>query len=78
MKKFQFVLKRRSVNAIQLTFDSSLTSDNNESHDGETFKIVDDLYFIRDKDDTLYWTGFDDNDLKSVNAFRKFVRHGKL
>lgn len=67
----------KSVKAIQLTFESSLTSDNNGTYERETFKIAEDLYFMCDADDALYWTEFEYDELQNMNEFRKFVRHGR-
>lgn len=56
-------------------FCSYLNTDNNVTYDGETLKI-NDLYFIRDKDDTLYWTQFEYDERQRTNEFTKSVRIG--
>lgn len=59
-----------------LIFHRSLESDNDEPYSGTALKI-NYHYFIRDKDDTLYWTDFEWTELEQSNEFIKSVRIGK-
>lgn len=38
---------------------------------------MNDLYFIRDKDDAVYWTKFESDELQQTNGFTKSVRIGR-
>lgn len=64
------LLSIRSLNS------SDLDSVNDGTDDGEAVE-VNDLYFIRDNNSTLYWTSFEHNELQQTNEFTKSARIGK-